>query len=373
MSLEFDGKTVTFSCECGQQMKVPVEQVGAKGFCRACGHRIIVPAPPSRPKRGASIEPPEYYSSPYHRRDLEGDYTEADLITHPEEQSGEMPPPEIDEHLLDERFEEKKSLFDLRKEILRYPVANKQATQIFLSGAILFSPLIWEFVKILGFIPIFGCLVQIFAIISIPFILVMYFSYLMLIIEKSAEGKMHIPDLPVFTSFGDNFQDLLKFLAVSAIAFSPFLVYSASINIEIFGQMMEARARGEVPGEEFFSIASGGMGMQMLLYVMASFYMPMVLLTLVVTKKFSKAVNPVFIFRSISAIWREYLVAMGIIFILLRLALTIFTILKDLLAVDWFSSLLAYFAEPIVTFYAVVVTMHVIGLLYYRNGRRLQW
>jgi hypothetical protein len=252
-------------------------------------------------------------------------------------------------------------------------VANKQATQIFLSGAIIFSPLVWVFIRFLGYIPLLGCFIQIFAIASIPFIWLMYFSYLILIIEKSAEGQKRIPELPVFSSFGDNLQDLMKFVAVTAIAFSPFLVYSVSLNLEIFGKILEARATGKVPDAEFFQMASGGLGMQMLLYATASFYMPMVLLTLVVTKKFSKAINPVFIFRSIAAIWREYLMAMGIIFLLLRLALTLFTILKDILAVDWFSSMVGYIAEPIATFYAVVVTMHVIGLLYYRNGRKLQW
>jgi hypothetical protein len=358
-------------------MQVPVEHVGEKGFCRSCGHRVTVPKPPSRPRRRSEIEPPDYYDSPYHRRDLEGSYSEADLITYPEERSDAMPPPEIEEPLLDERFDQKKSLFDMRKEILKYPVANKQAAQIFFSGAILFSPLIWKVVGLVGYLSyVIGFLalfLQVFAVISVVFIWVMYFSYLRLIIEKSAEGQKQIPELPVFTSFGDNLRDLAEVVGVSVIAFSPFLIYSAAVNIQIYGQMMEAEARSEVPGNEFFGIISGGLEVQMLLYAVAAFYMPMVLLTLVVTKKFGKAVNPVFIFRSIASIWREYLVAMGIIFLLLRLVLTLFTILKDILAVDWFSSMLAYIAEPIVTFYAVVVTMHVIGLLYYRNGRKLQW
>jgi len=228
-------------------------------------------------------------------------------------------------------------------------------------------------VKYLGTIPIVGCFVWVLAIVLIPGAWVIYCSYLMLIIERSAEGKTSLPDLPVFASFGDQLQDVVKLLIASAIGFLPFLVYSAALNLEIYGKMIEARATGEVPGAEFFNIASSGIGMQMFLYLVASFYMPMVLLTLVVTKKLGKAVNPVFIFRSIASIWREYLVAMGIIFLFLRLTVTIFTIMKDLLAIDWFSSLVGYAAEPITTFYAVVVTMHVIGLLYYRNGRKLQW
>ncbi len=364
MDFRSNGEFITFRCECGQRMKVPVARAGSRGRCRACGHRVVVPIPPNSPGPG-TVEPPEFS---YHRRDLEGSFTEADLITYPDRRPAMAPGVAVDESL-----EEKKTLLEMRKDILRYPVANKRAVQIFLTGAILFSPLIWRFVNLLGFIPIIGCLALILAIIIIPFLWLMYFSYLLLIIEKSAEGNMRIPELPVFTSWQDNFKDLLKVIAVSAIAFAPFLVYSASLNIEIFGRIMEARARGEVPGAEFFTITSAGLSVQMLLYAMTSFYMPMVLLTLVVTKRFGKAVNPVFIFRSIASIWREYLAAMGIIFLFLRLTLTLFTIMNDLLAVDWFSSVVANVAEPIATFYAVVVTMHIIGLLYYRNGNKLQW
>lgn len=368
MDIHSDGEFITFRCKCGQQMKVSVEHVGSKGRCRVCGHGVVVPFPPRPPGQGAAGPP----DSPYHRRDLEGSYTEADLITYPDRRPAMGP-----DVALDESLEEKKSLLEMRKDILRYPVANKQATQIFLSGAIIFSPLIWKAVGLVGYLSyVIGCLailVQFFVMICVLGVWLMYFSYLLLIIEKSAEGNRRIPELPVFTSWAENFDDLLKVLAVSAIAFSPFLVYSASLNIEIFGQIMEARARGEVPGAEFFTVASTGLGVQILLYATASFYMPMVLLTLVVTKRFGKAVNPVFIFRSIASIWREYLAAMGIIFLFLRLTLTLFTVMKDLLAVDWFSSLLGYAAEPIITFYAVVVTMHIIGLLYYRNGKQLQW
>jgi hypothetical protein len=371
--VEFDGNIVTFSCECGQQMKVPVQQVGAKGTCRACGRKLTVPSPPPRPRRGARRGQYKEDDAATYQRDLEGTYSEADLITYPGEQSADMPPPEIEEQLLEDRFAEEKSLFDLRKEILKYPVANQQAIQIFLSGAILLNPHMWKFVKFLSTIPVVGCFVLVLAIIVIPSSWVIYCSYLLLIIEKSAEGKKRIPDLPVFTSFGDQLQDFVKFIVASAVAFSPFLVYSAALNLEINAKLTEAAATGEVPGEELFSVASSGIGMQVFLYLIASFYMPMVLLTLVVTKRLSKAINPVFVFRSIASIWREYLVAMGIIYLLLRSIVTIFTILKDLLAVDWFSSLVGYFAEPIVTFYAIVVTMHVIGLLYYRNGRKLQW
>ena len=363
-----DERFITFRCKCGQRMKVPVARAGSRGRCRACGHRVVVPIPHGPPGPG-TVETPQ---SPYHRRDLEGSFTEADLITYPDSRPAMAPGVALDESL-----EEKKTLLEMRRDILRYPVASKQAAQIFLTGGVIFSPFIWKAVGLVGYLSyVIGCLailVQAFIMISILGIWLMYFSYLMLIIEKSAEGNMRLPDLPVFTSWQDNLQDLLKVIAVSAIAFSPFLVYSASLNIEIFGRIMEARARGEVPGAEFFTITSAGLGVQMLLYAMTSFYMPMVLLTLVVTKRFGKAVNPVFIFRSIASIWREYLAAMGIIFLFLRLTLTLFAIMNDLLAVDWFSSVVVNVAEPIATFYAVVVTMHIIGLLYYRNGNKLQW
>ena len=362
MDTHFDERFITFRCECGQRMKVPIARAGSKGRCRACDQRVVVPIPP----------PSSDSESVYQRRDLEGSFTEADLITYPDRSPAMEPAVALDESL-----EEKKTLLEMRWDILRYPVANKRAVQIFLTGAIIFSPFIWKAVGLVGYLSlVIGCLallIQIFVMISVLGVWLMYFSYLLLIIEKSAEGNTRIPELPVFSSWQDNLKDLLKVIAVSAIAFSPFLVYSASLNIEIFGKLMEARALGEVPDTEFFTIASAGLGAQMLLYATASFYMPMVLLTLVVTKNFGKAVNPVFIFRSIACIWREYFAAMGIIFFFLRLTLTLLMVMRDLLAVDWLSSIVGNVAEPIATFYAVVVTMHIIGLLYHRNGNKLQW
>jgi len=372
LSSEFDGESIVFQCECGQKMKVPAARAGAKGRCKACGRGMIVPTPHRSSHREKPAEPPGYHVSPHHRRSLEGTFSEEDLITYPEQ----LPVKEVVAEPID-GLTEKKSLFEMLGEILKYPVANKQAAQIFLTGAILFSPIVWKVVTLAGYLSIIvGCLavlLQGFIIISILGIWLMYSSYLLLVIEKSAEGSRRIPDLPVFTSWQDNLQDLLKVLGVSVIAFSPFLVYTASLNIEIYGGMLEAYSRGQAPAEEVLGGASAGLGVQMLLYAVAAFYMPMVLMALVVTKKFGKAVNPVFIFRSISDIWREYLAAMVIIFLFLRVALTLFTMLKDLLAVDWFSGLIGYIAEPIVTFYAVIVTMHVIGLLHYRNREKLQW
>jgi hypothetical protein len=141
----------------------------------------------------------------------------------------------------------------------------------------------------------------------------------------------------------------------------------------MIGRLWESAARGEPPEADLMSGASSTLGMLLLLYAIAAFYMPMVLMSLVVTKKFLRAVNPLFIVRSILRIGREYLVAMLIIFLFLRGALTLFTIVKDVLDADWFTSFAANVGEPIIEFYVLVVTMHVIGLLYYRNGDKLCW
>ncbi len=370
MGAKFDGKFISFHCECGQIMKVPVEHAGARGSCKACGRRLIVPTPAHSLGDEESAMPPDDIARMLQQRDLEGSYSEEDLITYPDRLPPRKPQPRPAEPL-----EADKTLFEMLGDILRYPVANKQAMQIFLSGAILFSPIVWK-AMLIGKFAMFCCVlyvVQLFILVSIISIRLMYFSYLLLIIENSAMGSKHIPDLPVFQSWQDNLLDLLKVLAASAIAFAPFLVYSASINIELFSELMEASARGEPPGEEIMGGASYNLAMLMLIYAVAAFYMPMVFMVLVVTKNFAKAVNPVFIFRSIVRIWREYLAAMVIIFLFLRTSLTIFTILKDILAVDWLSAAAAYVGEPVVKFYVIVVTMHVIGLLYYRNSKKLQW
>jgi len=201
----------------------------------------------------------------------------------------------------------------------------------------------------------------------------MYFSYMLLIIQKSAEGSRKIPELPIFQTWEQNLADLLRVVGASVVAFSPFLVYATSTNLEFFAHWLEASSRGESLGPEAMGSVSATLGTLVLLYATAAFYLPMVLMTLVVKKNFFRAINPLFIFRSIASIAREYLAAMLIIFLVLRGSLTLFTILKDVLDAGWFSAFAQNVGEPIIEFYVLVVTMHVIGLLYYRNGDRLNW
>jgi hypothetical protein len=333
----------------------------------------VVPTPETPADRQEQQQESAYVVSPHHIRELEGNYSEEDLITYPNlAPVRQKPTPPQQEQ------EAEKSLLGELREILKYPFVNTQAMQIFFSGAFFFSPIVWKIALLPMYFPLtrFCCVGYIlvgfllFVVISIR---LMYFSYLLLIIEKSAEGGREIPELPLFQSWQENLQDLLKVLGVSAIAFSPFLVYALSVNIEVFMRMLEAYSRGESPGSDVLSGTSYNLGVLLLLYALIAFYLPMVFMVLVVTKSFAKAVNPVFIIRSIFKIGREYLMAMLIIFIVLRGSLTLFTILKDLFLVNWFSLLSRYVAEPVITFYVFVVSMHIIGRLYYRNGKKLEW
>lgn len=373
MADESDRDFITFICDCGQKIKVPAKRAGAKGYCRSCGRKLIVPIPEPPTRRLEEQPQSEYIVSPHHIRELEGDYSEEDLITYPER----APVPEK-RVAVSREPEIQRSLFGELKDVLSYPFASTLAMQIFFSGAFFFSPIVWKIVVLPFLFPLgrVCCLVYIlagFLLICVISIRLMYFSYLLLIIEKSAEGSRKIPELPVFQSWQENLQDLLKVLAVSAIAFSPFLIYGIIVSIDVIIRMLEAYGRGQTPGGNVFSGVSSNLAVLMLVYAVAAFYMPMVLMALVVTKSFAKAVNPVFIFRSITRIGKEYFIAVLIIFIFLRGSLTLFTIIKDLLFIDWFSAISKYIAEPIIKFYVFVVTMHVIGLLYYRNGEKLKW
>jgi hypothetical protein len=347
---------ITFTCQCGQVLRTPAEHAGRKGRCKVCGRKMIIPVPAG--KREPDI-PPNFTGGDLRREQ----FAEDDLITYPERLLAKSVGPPTDV------LRETPSLFHMLGDILRYPISNKTATQIFLSGAILFSPLMW---KVVHFTRFLCCLWPIAFFVVISFRL-MYFSYLLLVIEKSAEGGQKIPELPVFQTWQENLRDLMKVLAATAIAFLPYLVYAFSVNIEFLGKAWEAAARGQPLTHETFSGVSSSIGMLVLLYAIAAFYMPMVLMALVVTKNFLKAVNPAFILHSIVRMRREYLVAMIIIFLGLRGSLTLFTIIKDVLDVDWFTAFAANLGEPIIEFYVLVVTMHVIGLLYYRNGDKLNW
>ncbi|MBI4832205.1 MAG: DUF4013 domain-containing protein [Candidatus Lindowbacteria bacterium] len=367
MSDEADGKFITFRCECGQTIKAPLERAGAKGRCKACGRPLVVPMPAvshAAPREDLHSKP-QRRVPPVYRKD---EYSEEDLITHSNEQPirKEAPAPAPAQT-------ERKGLFGVLGEILRYPFADKLATQIFLSGAVIFSPLVWLPAKPFLRVPCIGVIFFLIVLIAVISVRLMYFSYMLLIIEQSAAGSRTIPELPVFQSWDQHVADLIKVLGASAVAFSPYLAYAASVNIEVFGRMLEAYSKGAVPGEEVMGDVSSNLVVLVLLYIPAAFYMPMVLMALVMTRRFTKAVNPVFIFRSIAKIWREYLAAMFIVFLFLRGSLTMFTILKDVLASDWFAKVIGYVAEPMLKFYVFVVTMHLIGLLYYRNRKGLEW
>ncbi len=379
MDEESNRDFITFVCDCGQKIKVPAKHAGVKGRCKSCGRKLIVPTPEPPTRRLEEPPKPEHLVSPHHMRELEGDYSEEDLITYPDE-----PPVRTESVMPAVKVEEEKDLLETLREIFRYPFVDKLSAQIFFSGAFFFSPLVWAIVKFTGYViraivpvPLLNravaLIVQIPLIIVIISIRLMYFSYLLLIIEKSAEGSKRIPELPVFQSWGENLRDLMKVLAVSVVAFSPFLIYAFIVNIDAIINMLQPYGRGRTAGINMLGGLSSNLAMLMLVYAVAAFYMPMVMMALVVTKSFAKAVNPVFIFRSIARIRKEYLIAMLIIFIFLRGSLTLFTILKDLLFTDWFSALSNYVAEPIIKFYVFVVTMHIIGLLYYRNGEKLKW
>jgi len=352
---------ISFTCSCGQRIQVPARSAGAKGRCKACGRRIIIPVPLQHEETEIPAVPPDY-TPPVAQQGEK--FSEEDLMTYPSRRLVTEKQPPVD------ALREKPTLFHMLGDILRYPVSDKLATQIFLTGAIFFSPLMWKTMYVAQFLP---CIGFIFVFLTIVSIRLMYFSYLLLIIEKSAEGRRKIPELPVFQTWEQNLNDLVKVIGASVIAFAPYLVYAFSSNVEMIGRLWESAARGEPPEADLMSGASSTLGMLLLLYAIAAFYMPMVLMSLVVTKKFLRAVNPLFIVRSILRIGREYLVAMLIIFLFLRGALTLFTIVKDVLDADWFTSFAANVGEPIIEFYVLVVTMHVIGLLYYRNGDKLCW
>lgn len=372
MIVEFDGEFIRFDCECGQMIKVPAEQIGAVGSCRACGEEVIVPIPPSRPTRSAAFENPDQHTSPHHRRDLEGSYSEADLITYPDAEplveplSEPLAEPAAMPHDQDEPQE---GLLEMRAEILMYPFVDKRAQQIFFTGVFIFSPMIWWLMIPARFIPLIGILIGIFMFLTIVSLRLMYFSYLLLVIEKSAEGNTRIPELPVFTSWKEDARNLLKVIGVSVIAFSPYLLYGTAVNMQIY----MAGSSGAASVFSIFDVASAGLGVQMFLYATAAFYMPMVLMALVVTGSFARAVNPVFIFRSIWRVRREYLTAMALISVLLSGALALLAIIKGVLADAVFAYVAGHVLAPTVTFYAIIITMHVMGLLYYRNGRELKW
>jgi hypothetical protein len=349
-------------------IQAPVERAGARGRCKLCGRELIVPPPQATRPPVASSK--SYRASPGRRGSLDEKYSEEDLVTYPEYGVIHDEPPIPADDLIVEG--KRVGLLSMYRDILKYPVSNKTATQIFLTGAILFSPVVWLVMAPFRYFPFFGPIIIGFIFLSIISIRLMYFSYLLLIIEKSSMGIRQIPELPLFQSWQDHVKDLLKVLGASVVAFSPFIVYAIATNIEIMARMWEAQARGEIAGDNVFGGVSTNLQAMTLLYAIAAFYMPMVLMSLVVTRSFLKAINPAFIIGSIFRMGREYLAAMLII-VLFRAALTLFTMSMDVLAADWFAKLVRYLVEPILEFYVFVVTMHVIGLLYYRNGHKLKW
>lgn len=169
-------------------------------------------------------------------------------------------------------------------------------------------------------------------------------AYLMKIISHSADGEKEVPDFPDFVDFQDS---------IIAPAF----------------KVMGATVLPIIPTLAYYFLARPELGFRdpivIILFLIGLFVIPMCLLTISLTDSIS-SINPLFIIPSILKTFGSYIVAFGMLVVIVFLELTA----KNLIASIPF---LRYFIESFLTLYFIMLEARVIGLVYYSNRERLNW
>lgn len=169
-------------------------------------------------------------------------------------------------------------------------------------------------------------------------------AFLMKIISDSADGKNEVPDFPDFDNFWDStIEPALKVAGVSVFPLLPALAYYFL-------------ARPELGFMDPIVI---------LLFFIGLFFIPMCLLIVSLSESLA-AVNPLFIIPSIFKVFGTYILAFGV--------LVVIVLLKSIMNKLFISvPLLGFFIEWFLTLYFIMLEARIIGLVYYTNREKLNW
>jgi hypothetical protein len=203
----------------------------------------------------------------------------------------------------------------------------------------------------------FGFLVMAAALVVSVFAAGYLFSYLQRIITTSAAGEKQLPDWPDFSGFDD--------------VIGPCLQFGAAI----FGCFLPAIAVLILAGSD--SEWAGQLIWPALLF--GCFYLPMAFLAVAMFDTVT-ALNPILIIPSITRVFKEYLVACGLLILILALRFGInvlFSVLFLPMTHDIGMMIVGALVQGLISgflgLYFLTVEMRILGLLYYTKKAELGW
>ncbi len=169
-------------------------------------------------------------------------------------------------------------------------------------------------------------------------------SYMLEIVKASASGRPDPPDWPEFQHWGHIFMPLLYVGGTFAFSFFPAVAYYA-LFLDFSGE----------PDFVFWFLSAAGI-----------FYFPMALLAVALTRLF-RAASPFYVIPSIVRVWRNYLLACGV----MALAYLCSFIAREVAGDS--VPLLGAVAGNALSIYFMLLEMHIIGILFFTHEQELNW
>lgn len=172
-------------------------------------------------------------------------------------------------------------------------------------------------------------------------------AFLFKIIMETATGEQDVAELPGLQNMWD---DMLR----------PFFQVVFAVLTCLLPYILAAWHLEDGPSELSwlpFVLLAGGL-----------FYLPMVLMAMVIFNSLLTALNPILVFPAISRIFLRYLVVV----IILGAILIGYGIAAEALdqSLHWF---VAYPVVTLVTFYTGIIQARILGLIYRTNAERIGW
>jgi hypothetical protein len=169
------------------------------------------------------------------------------------------------------------------------------------------------------------------------------FAFLKDVIRSSSQGDQTLPGWPEVNSPADFTSSFFQFLCLFLFCFGPFLLWTIS---------------GLQPAHPWFA---------WLLLALGAFYLPMALVGVAMADSIS-GLNPLVVVPSILRIPGHYLIAVSLVLLLLAFQL----------AGEWLGAAIPIPVLPTLlleftTFYLLIVTARILGVMFFVNERRLAW
>jgi len=115
-------------------------------------------------------------------------------------------------------------------------------------------------------------------------------------------------------------------------------------------------------GPVFFGVLVTPPDLKIIVIALAGFFIPMIIMILAVSESFFSAINPVIVLYFFTVIWKEYLLILLPIYMIIYLGLILFA----------FTSYLHLVISAGVGIYFVMVAMRMLGLIYRSNAHKLK-